>query len=50
MTELRTYRRLVASSAVSRPETQEPPAEGDGLISRVKTTTDLARQRRRSRR
>ena len=41
----RTCRRLVASSAVSQPETREPSAEGDGLISRVKTTTDLARQR-----
>ena len=32
---------------MSQSETREPSAEGDGLISRVKTTTDLARQRRR---
>ncbi len=37
--------RLVATSAVSEPETREPSEDGDGLISRVKTSTGLARQR-----
>jgi uncharacterized BrkB/YihY/UPF0761 family membrane protein len=30
---------------VSEPETREPSTDGDGLISRVKTSTGLARQR-----